>query len=53
MSQLGTSWDGYYIQLYELYATNVNPGFNKHLGCFIGRVSFKYQIMTIEGVPPN
>ena len=32
--------------------SNVNPGLNKPLDCLIGRVPFKYQIMTIGGVPP-
>ena len=39
----------YVCQLY-----NVNPGLiNKPLGCLIGGVPFKYQIMTIGGIPPN
>ena len=36
------------------YMNNVNPGLiNPVYGCLIGRVPFKYQIMTIGGVPPQ
>ena len=31
---------------------NVNPGLI-NLGCLIGKVPFKYQIMTIGGTPPK
>ena len=33
--------------------SNVNPGLiNPVYGCLVGRVPFKYQIMTIGGIPP-
>ena len=30
----------------------IQPGINKPLGCLIGKVLFKYQIVTLGGIPP-
>ena len=35
------------------FITIIQPWINKPLGCLIGRVPFKYHIITIGGIPPT
>jgi hypothetical protein len=39
-------------EILKMWMFNVNPGLITPNGCLIGRVPFKYQMMTIGGAAP-